>query len=201
MSSWMEILECPKPEEHVVQLYGSDSHLLARNVSRYLADGLKQDDALLVIATPEHNDAILQHLEEEECDPAGARDRGQLICLDARATLAQFMVDGQPDRKLFAGIVGRVLEQAREQARSGKIRAFGEMVAVLWTEGHAQAATRLEECWNELLKGNVFSLFCAYPIDIFVDDLPTETLGKVLGAHTHLLAGPQTLLSSARAAR
>jgi hypothetical protein len=199
MSSWTELLECAKPEEHVVQLYGSDEQLLVRNVSRYLAEGFKRGDGLVMIATREHTEAVVRQLREEGADaPAALRD-GRFVCLDARATLDRFLVDGQPDWKLFESVVGGVLQDVKARAGSGKIRAFGEMVGLLWIEGHVSAAIRLEEYWNDLLKGSPCSLFCAYPIDIFGEHFEMATLGTVLGTHTHLLAGPQTMFSSARA--
>jgi hypothetical protein len=201
MSSWAELLECAKPEEHIVQLYGADDQLLVRNVSRYLAEGCKRGDGLVMIATREHTDAIVGQLQGEVADAADALRDGRFVCLDARATLDRFMVDGQPDRARFETIVGGVLRDVGARTRSGKIRAFGEMVGLLWMEGHVAEATRLEEYWNELLKGSAFSLFCAYPIDIFSDHVQTATLGAVLDTHTHLLAGPQTMFSSTRAAR
>ena len=49
MSSWAELLRQAEPRQHVVQLYGEDDQLLARNVSRYLGEGLAQADGCLVI--------------------------------------------------------------------------------------------------------------------------------------------------------
>ena len=44
------------------------------------------------------------------------------------------------------------------------------------------------------------SLFCAYPIDIY-DDGDTAGLDAVLGAHTHMSVGPNTMLSTPRGLR
>ena len=52
MASWAELLSGAEPGEHVVQLYGDDDRLLSRNVGRYLAEGLRRGDGLVVIATP-----------------------------------------------------------------------------------------------------------------------------------------------------
>ena len=84
---------------------------------------------------------------------------------------------------------------------SGSVRAFGEMVGLLWVDGQRSAATRLEEYWNELLSGSTLSLFCAYPIDVFNGGSENAGLEAVLCAHTHTYAGPRTMLSSPRAAR
>src|SRR6185312_4095495 len=66
-------------------------------------------------------------------------------------------------------------------------RAYGEMVGLLWRAGEFDAAIRLEELWNELLKSGDASLFCAYPIDIFSADFKVGKVDALLCAHTHLL--------------
>src|SRR5690348_13074612 len=101
MSSWNELLDRAKPEEHLVQLYGCDDQLLTRNVARFLREGLRRCDGLVVIATPEHADAVLRHLQAESADAAVALQDGRLVVLDARQTLDRFMVNGVPDEERF----------------------------------------------------------------------------------------------------
>jgi hypothetical protein len=197
MSSWSELLDRAAPEEHVVQLYGRNDQLLTRNVSRYLAEGLRRGDALVVIATREHADAITRELTLQGVD--ASRD-GRLVVLDARQTLDRFLVGGQPDEHLFRDVVGGVLAEAHRRSSTGHVRAFGEMVGLLWVAGDRAAATRLEEYWNDLLRGTACSLFCAYPIDIY-DNGDTAGLDAVLGSHTHMSLGPNTMVSSPRGLR
>ena len=201
MSSWSELLDRAQPEEHVAQLYGRDDQLLARNVGRYATNGLRQGDGVLLIAIPEHAEAVLQQLRAESADVAAALDAKRLVILDARRTLDGFLVDGEPNRREFQRMVGDVLEAVRAQSVSGKVRAFGEMVGLLWNDGQCAAAVRLEEYWNELLTGSSVSLFCGYPIDIFASGSDHGGLHAVLAAHSHTCAGPSTVLTSSRARR
>jgi KaiC/GvpD/RAD55 family RecA-like ATPase len=195
MASWSELLDRPGIGEHFVQLYGEDDQLLARNVSRYLAAGLKRGDGLVVIASSEHATAIRRHLSEECPDIPAAVRTGRLLFLDARATLDRFTVDGEPDRERSEEVIGRVLRDLRTRSTTGQVRAFGEMVALLWAAGRAEAAIRLEEYWNHLLRDGEFSLFCAYPLDILSEDAELDELKGVLHTHTHVCAGPGTTLS------
>jgi MEDS: MEthanogen/methylotroph, DcmR Sensory domain len=197
MSLWSELLDRAAPEEHIVQLYGSDDQLLARNLVRYLGEGLRHGDGLVVIATPDHADALTRQLAAACPETVGAGPDGGLIMLDAQATLAQFLVDGQPDAARFREVLSPVLHEARRRSRSGHVRAFGEMVGLLWLAGHRAEALRLEDYWNDLLRGSSCSLFCAYPIDAFEGLEPPGDLKAVLGAHTHMSLGPMTLLSAA----
>jgi MEDS: MEthanogen/methylotroph, DcmR Sensory domain len=185
----------------VVQLYGADDQLLIRNVSRYFLEGLRRGDGLVMIATGDHGDAIVRQLHEETSDASQALRDGRMVVLDARTTLDCFLVDGQPDQQRFRSVVNGVLQDVRAKAATGQVRAFGEMVGLLWVDGRQPEALLLEQYWNELLAGSAYSLFCAYPIDFFDSGSHAAGLGGVLGAHTHTYAGPRTMLSGPRAAR
>jgi len=200
MASWAELLNRAEPGDHLVQLYGEDERLLTRNVSRYLAEGLRRLDGLLVIATPEHTQAITRNLVEEARGAMVEAERdGRLRFLDARATLDGLLRNGQPDEALFDTVVGSALKEAQVHSGSGRVRAFGEMVGLLWSEERYAAAEVLEQLWNTVLAGRPYSLYCAYGIDLFRSDREPSELHPIVGAHTHVFAGPGTLLSSRRA--
>ena len=40
------------------------------------------------------------------------------------------------------------------------------MVAILWAQGRAAAAMRLEDMWNDLQRQVAFPLLCAYPLSL-----------------------------------
>ena len=63
------------------------------------------------------------------------------------------------------------------------MRAFGEMVALLWAQGRNGATLRLEHLWNELIEEQALALFCAYPRIGATRDL-TDALGDVCAAHS-----------------
>ena len=199
MSSWPEMLTQADPGDHVVQLYGEDDQLLSRNVSRYLQEGLRRGDALVVIATPEHEAAIARILEAESGARAAEAGReGRLVFLDARTTLDRILVDGRLDPERFDAVVVPQLRLARARSRSGAVRAFGEMVSLLWCEGRQAEAAALEGRWNAVLATHACSLYCAYRIDLFREGIEHAALNAIVGSHTHLFAGPATMLSSKR---
>lgn len=200
MSSWNKLLVQADSGGHVVQLYGGDDQLLAKNVSRYLTEGVRQLDGLVVIATPAHIQAIARNLAEESASAVLAAEReGRLVFLDARETLDRLLVDGRPDRMLFESVIGGVLSDVLACSGSGKARAFGEMVSLLWADGKEDEAAILEGFWNELLAGSRCHLYCAYAIDLFAEGAAETDLSAIVGAHSHLLAGHKTLLSCAGA--
>jgi hypothetical protein len=199
LTSWAELLTQAESGDHVVQLYGEDDPLLARNVSRYLAEGMRRLDGLVVVATPEHTQAIARHLAEEGASATLEAEReGRLVFLDARRTLERFLVAGRPDEDLFDSVVGETMRGAQARSGSGKVRAFGEMVGLLWSEERYAEAEFLEGLWNTLLSGSNYSLYCAYRIDLFGEDVDRVALNSIVASHTHLFAGPRTMLSSGR---
>jgi hypothetical protein len=199
MSSWTELLTHAESGDHVVQLYGEDDQLLAKNVSRYLAEGMRRLDGLLVIATPEHTQAIARHLAQDDASATLEGERsGRLVFLDARTTLDRILVGGRPDEGLFDAVVGEAMREVRARSGSGKVRAFAEMVGLLWSEARFAEAELLESLWNALLAGSDYSLYCAYRIDLFGMNVDKGTLSSIVAAHTHLFAGPRTVLSSGR---
>jgi hypothetical protein len=196
MSSWTGLLEQANPNEHIVQLYGSDDQLLVSNVSRYVFDGLRREDGVVVIATPDHLEAFSIRLMQHGVDLPAAVRQGRLLFLDARTTLNRFLVDGEPDQERFEDVFLGAIRQLRQRPGCVRIRAFGEMVGLLWDAGKRASAIRLEEYWEELLRREGISLFCAYAIDALDRQFDPASLQALLGVHSHLLAGPRTMLTS-----
>jgi PAS domain S-box-containing protein len=187
MSSSELLLEAAGPQGHIVQLYEADEQVLARNVTEYLWEGLKRGEGLLVIATPEHTQIFARQLKSKGADMQAAMRERRLVFLDAQETLARFMVDGQPDWRLFESTVGDAMQAVRGREGHAGLRAYGEMVGVLWKAEQFSPAILLEEFWNKLLQSGGFKLFCAYPIDVFGKEFHTAAVDALLCAHTHLV--------------
>jgi len=160
--------------DHFVQLY-QETDLLAEAVARYIGAGLRRGEAAIVIATPEHRAAILQKIGSPP----------QLRLLDAEETLAAFMANGMPQWNAFHEVIGGLIAELRLQYPT--VRAYGEMVDVLWQRGQREAAIRLEEYWNDLGGLQTFSLFCAYRMDPFDSHAYGGPLESVCKVHTHLM--------------
>jgi len=187
MSPWQRILEQPQCRGHFVQLYDNGSIALAENVALYLKEGLRQGDAVLVIATPENWQGIFQELVHSGADIPQMLETNQLVVLDASETLANLLVDGQPDWGKMEEMAARWMRLARPTRSGGGFRAYGEMVNLLWKARQFAAAVRLEQLWNRLLEHSSFSLYCSYAIDLFDSSIPASAVEGILGTHSHLL--------------
>ena len=168
--------------KHDVAFYENDFQLY-QAVSRFFAPGIKERKPLIVIATPEHREAIAALLQTEGMNVAAAIKNGGLTLLDAGETLSTFMKDAMPDAELFERHIGRVIEGSLRAAEGQSVLAFGEMVDVLWRGGNRKAAIRLEQLWNNLSKKYSFSLFCAYAIGNFPNEADCNALSKICGQH------------------
>jgi hypothetical protein len=169
---------------HAVQFYGSDSSLFV-TVSGFLAEGIVAGQPAIVIATPAHRSAIEEHLCGRLIDCETARREGDLLMLDAEETLSLFMVDGQPNAEMFEANVGRLIDQVLAQRTRTTVRAYGEMVDVLWKRGESQAAINLEILWNKLAMHYNFSLLCGYAMGSFYKQ--THKLEEIAALHSHTI--------------
>jgi hypothetical protein len=166
---------------HVVQLYENDDALLSL-LEDFVEGGVLAEDCVLIIATKEHLQALEQRLSSHGLDVEALRATDQYIAMDANETLSKFMLDGVPDRERFLKVVGSIFNRVRATGR--KVRAFGEMVAILWEQGNASATIILEKYWNELFETEAFPLFCAYPKSKFPEG---NDISLICQAHSKVI--------------
>ena len=182
-ASWQELLGRPLDGNHIAQIY-RDEDFLVDALSHFVATGLAHGEGIVVVATPEHWEACVSRLETQDVLLRDAVVCGQLAVLDTGKALRAFMVDRMPDWKRFQDAVGTVINRVRRQY--AKVRAFSEMVDILWQRAERPAAIRLEQLWNHLVKVQDLALCCAYQIDN-LDDAAYGSLGCVCEMHSHLI--------------
>jgi hypothetical protein len=186
---------------HAVQFYGTDESLFT-TVAGFLAEGLNAHQPAIVIATSRHRTAIVEHLRGRSIDCKKATHDGDLVLLDAEETLDLFMVDGSPDPLLFADNVGRLIEQALNGRPRIVLRAYGEMVDLLWKRGRPAAAIELEILWNTLAHKYQFGLLCGYAMGSFYKQTPHQQhLEAICAQHSHVVSAESTVVPFERRAR
>lgn len=170
--------------DHFVQFYEADGFLL-NSLSGFIGSAINAGEGAIVVATADHRNDLDRLLASNGVDIEAARTLGRYRSLDAADTLAQFMVNGAPHPDRFQTVMSAVISSVTD-GRS-RIRAFGEMVAVLWAEGNYDAALQLEQLWNDLQKSHSFSLFCAYPIGGFGGEQFVDSALHVCSAHSRVI--------------
>ena len=176
-------MEPPIVHHHAVQFYGNDESLFT-TVASFLSEGLIAGQPAIIIATEAHRAAITHQLGARLIDVEKARREGDLILLDADDMLGMFMVGDVPGPHAFENNVGRFIEQALSNRTISVVRAYGEMVDVLWKQGREDAAIRLEILWNTLASRYHFALLCGYSMGSFYKK--AEKFQQICDQHTHV---------------
>ena len=173
------------PRRHDVQFYSSDSVLL-ESFGRLLGTALESGDAAIVLATKAHREGLVERLKAEGFDVDVAIRQGTYISLDAADTLSTIMANGVPDRTGFRkGLTGLIASAAKAAEKEHpRVAICGECVGLLCALGNRNAAMRLEEVGNDLLKAHNVDIMCAYPLSSFPDGKHAQVFQSICAGHT-----------------
>jgi hypothetical protein len=177
------MLPAPSCHFHAVRFYKDSVHL-SRIVADFLMDGFAQNQPALVIATPPHRELIIDELGQGGFDIEQMKAAQRLILVDAETTLEEFMKDGMPQADTFRRCIIPYIQQACGDRADCVIRAYGEMVDLLWRQDQTSAAIRLEMLWNDLARTQDFSLLCGYSMGSFYKDADVD---GIYTQHTHVV--------------
>jgi hypothetical protein len=100
--------------------------------------------------------------------------------------LSNFMVNDMPDRGWFLKVVDDSIVAARKGADGEHLRvaACGECAFMLWAQGKADAAIRLEELWNEIARSYDIDILCAYPLESLRRKEDSYTFRRICEEHS-----------------
>ncbi len=172
------------PGEHVLQVYEHKKSLID-TLAAFVGTGINAGDSAIIIAFPEHIHLLEEKLIEHVLQVESLKKDDRLILLDAEETLQSLLTNGMPDAGKFNSVISSQVKKAR--GKDGrKVRAFGEMVAILSEAGNFEGTRRLEEMWNEYCKKEGISLLCAYPKDL-LDKGTEDQYQHICNCHTKIL--------------
>jgi len=174
---------------HAVHFYENDEELADR-VAAFIGEGLLAGTPAVIVASAPHRQQFTSRLAAMQIDIEAERAAGNLTILDAAATLGKFMVGDVPDRELFTRIIGSVIESIGTRSnRWVKVRAYGEMVDLLWRGRNRTAAIALEEMWTDLSGLYPIDLLCAYAMPGLGATAGGPGLGDICAEHTDVSIG------------
>lgn len=151
-------------EPHVVQLYRTAS-FMQKSVAAWIAPALERGGGACVLSTAGNAARVRAQLRADGVDPVPHERDGRLLFVDAEDMIARVMVDGAPDPERFTGAVGGIVQSLKATCGpDAEIRAWGELVNILWRRGEPHAAERLEELWSRFLASERIRLLCAYGV-------------------------------------
>jgi hypothetical protein len=156
-------------------------------VGLFVGTGLTRGEAAVIIATPEHISGFVAAFGRMEINAEAHLQAGNLVLLDAQQILDKLMHAGKPDPNRFQRVLGSVMGDLYSRGYRA-IRAYGEMVSLLWNRGDCEAAIRLEEQWNDFIGIHPMTLFCAYMLDGLDHGAYGGPLSDIGRTHTDVLA-------------
>jgi hypothetical protein len=159
-----------RKHDHVVRFYNDDVTLIGEWAD-YIGTALSCGSSVVVIATRPHLDGISARLAAYGVDVPEAIAEDRYLARNATEAFTEFFRDGEFDETRFYAMATRTIARAAKASReeNHSVVAFGEMVALLWKQGHKAAAIGLERLWNTLAVAHSFTLRCGYPANDFRD--------------------------------
>lgn len=176
------------PDRHEVQFYSDDTVFLDA-FARFIAVALKAGGAAIVVTTESHRNGLVPRLKTQGLDVDAAIQEGIYIQLDVRETLSTFMVNDVPDTARFFEVVGPLIEAAAKATKRehSRVVACGECAPLLWAEGKADAAIRLEQLWNEVAKTLEVDILCGYALNNFHGEEHEHVFQSICAEHSAVI--------------
>jgi hypothetical protein len=185
LGATLVLMRTARATVHPCHFY-SDDAAFATTVASFLAPAFREGQAIVAFGTPAHLDAIEKRLKRDGYDIDAAKSRGQYQPNDAQAALEALVVGELPVQDVFDEVIGSRVSQAVREF--GGVRAFGEIVSLLWRDGKRQAALRLEEMWNDAIGLHPLSLLCGYNVRSFTSAHDAAGVTGIINAHSSVLA-------------
>jgi DNA-binding NarL/FixJ family response regulator len=150
---------------HEIELR-SNATPLWDSLSTKLERALRADCAVILVAGAATRDVVHRTLQSRGLDMARAAADGRYVPLDVTETLATFMVSGSLDEALFWESATELFATARRASTRDDphVVACGECAPVLWRNGQAASAVRLEQLWTEVASTQNVDVLCGYSV-------------------------------------
>jgi hypothetical protein len=182
--NWLELDRSP----HAIQFYSGEGFLLD-SLSRFVHTALEAGDSCFVFATQAHLDGLAERLKARGVRTDAALKKGRYVTANAAEVLVRLTVDGKLDRARFDEFIREVLLPLKAAAVSKprRVAVCGELVAMLWAQGKAEAAIEIERFWNEVATEGCYCLRCFYPITSFSNPGQNKLFLKLCAEHASFI--------------
>jgi len=170
---------------HEIQFYSDESRFLD-GFTRFISAALKAGNAAVFVGTTSHRHILYERLHTESVDVLAAIRVGKYVALDALEVLSNFMVNDMPEPSRFSKVANDLVVAASKWINGEHLRVAicGECAPILWAEGKADAAIRLEELWNEIARTVDIDILCGYSLESFRYDEDSYTFRRICEEHS-----------------
>jgi CheY-like chemotaxis protein len=176
----VEIAPC-----HEVRFYSEDRCFLD-DLTQFIGAALKAGNAAIVVATEAHRDGLLSRLQSHGSDIAVAIEQGRYVSVDAAHAVSTIMINGMPDPAQFLNLFGNLIVRAAGAAKGEQARVaiFGEGVHLLWAQGNAEAAIRVEKLTNQMAKSYEVDILCGYSLGSVQNGMDSHIFQRICAEHS-----------------
>lgn len=173
------------PSRHDVTFYTDDQRFL-NELAHFIAGALKAGSSAVIAATESHREGLLSRLRVHNLDIDALMEQRRYIAVDAAHTLSTFMVNSMPDRGLFMKTFGNLVHSAAKasKSRNSHVSVFGECMHLVWAEGNAEAAIRMEEFGSELTRTFDADVLCGYFCGHAHPGMENQVYQRICAAHS-----------------
>jgi len=170
---------------HEVNFYSDDSLFLNMS-TRFLSAALGAGDVAVFIGTATHRTTLLETLHAEGPDTRTATSQGRYIGLDAAEFISDFVANDMPDTGSFLKVVDDLIVVARKGVEGEHLRVAvcSECAHILWAQGKADAAIRLEELWNQIATTYNVDILCGYSPESLRCEEDSYTFRRICQEHS-----------------
>jgi len=143
---------------------GGPAH--AEAILDHLAPALAPGHAAIAVVTHERLEELRRCATLRGIDLDNAMDESAFVHVDAGAWAERLAApDRLPTQAAFVSAIGRLLLET--SITRPRLRIHGELVGLLWEQGHRSTAFWVERLWNQFARVQPFHLQCAYPAGAF----------------------------------
>jgi len=178
---WGEIAPC----EHLVQFYEND-RIFLNTLEGFAGSGILAGESVIVIATSRHLQSLNERLLAQGFNLEDLQEANKYIPIEVNEVFAKILVNGWLDETAFNTYVVELINRAKHD--NSNVRAFGELVAVLWEQGSCGTTVQLEHLWHKLYHELKFTLYCAYPKIGFTQS-PNDSIDIICKTHSKIMDG------------
>jgi DNA-binding NarL/FixJ family response regulator len=173
------------PRLHEAAFY-SDGASFVSTFAHFIVSAIRAGDSAIVVLTKFNRNVLLERLQSEGLDIPALSEHGRYFSLEPSDVLSAFMVNGSPDRDRFLKIAGDIFMTGAKalEANHNCVAICGECSALLWSQGNAKAAVRLEQLWDELANTRNMHLLCAYPRYGFQGEMGRQDFDSICAEHS-----------------
>jgi hypothetical protein len=164
---------------------------LVNELGRAMAVALDQGHAALLVVTDATRRMLEDQLMKRGIDAAASRRLGQYVYLDGVRTLSKIAIGGDPDPERFHEIVGRPVERLVRQYPG--LWMYGELAAIMWTEGHERGALEVDKLWASFAEEQPVVLCVAFPVEAMSWPIVADALQRSVADQVRKMANGSSI--------